>query len=109
MSEPGSSRPTDVKRVLARNAAWNYGGFVVNVVTNLLLFPYVVRHLGEAASGIWLLLGSLTGYMGLLELGIVPSLTQHVASALGAGNRREVDRTVSTALVVLSAMMFVAL
>jgi O-antigen/teichoic acid export membrane protein len=109
MSEPGPSRPTDVKRVLARNAAWNYGGFVVNVVTNLLLFPFVVRHLGEAASGIWLLLGSLTGYMGLLELGIVPSLTQHVASALGAGNRRAIDRTVSTALVVLSAMMFVAL
>jgi O-antigen/teichoic acid export membrane protein len=95
--------------VLARNAVWNYGGFVVNVVTNLLLFPFVVRHLGEAASGIWLLLGSLTGYMGLLELGIVPSLTQHVAAALGANNRREVDRTVSSALVVLTGMMLVAL
>jgi O-antigen/teichoic acid export membrane protein len=108
MSDPGS-RPTDVKGVLVRNAAWNYGGFVVNVVTNLLLFPFVVRHLGEAASGIWLLLGAVTGYMGLLELGIVPSLTQHVAAALGAGTRREVDRTVSTALVVLCGMMLIAL
>lgn len=108
MSDPAALPRTDVTRVLARNAAWNYGGFVVNVVTNLLLFPFVVRHLGEAASGIWLLLGSLTGYMGLLELGIVPSLTQHVAAALGAGSRREVDRAVSTALVVLTTMMVIA-
>ena len=35
--------------------------------------------LGDAAAGIWLLLGSVTGYMGLLELGLVPALAQSVA------------------------------
>jgi O-antigen/teichoic acid export membrane protein len=109
MPDPSASPRADVKRVLARNAAWNYVGFAVNVFTNLVLFPFVVRHVGETASGIWLLLGSLTGYMGLLELGIVPSLTQHVAAALGARARAEVDRAVSTALVVLTAMMLLAL
>jgi len=103
-----SVRP-DVKRILARNAAWNYIGFVINVGTNFLLFPFVVSHVGETAAGIWLLLGSLTGYMGLLELGLVPSLTQHVAAALGADTRDEVDRAVSTALFVLSGMMLLAL
>jgi O-antigen/teichoic acid export membrane protein len=111
MSDEIAARPVraDVKRILARNAAWNYAGFAVNVGTNLLLFPFVVSHVGEAAAGIWLMLGSLTGYMGLLELGLVPSLTQHVASALGAGAREEVDRAVSTALVVLTGMMLLAL
>lgn len=98
-----------MKHVLARNAAWNYVGFAVNVLTNLVLFPFVVRHVGETESGIWLLLGSLTGYMGLLELGIVPSLTQHVASALGGRRREDVDRAVSTALAVLTLMMILAL
>jgi O-antigen/teichoic acid export membrane protein len=100
---------TDVKRILARNTAWNYIGFAVNVGTNFLLFPFVVAHVGETASGIWLLLGSLTGYMGLLELGLVPSLTQHVAAAIGADEKEELDRAVSSALVVLLAMMVFAL
>jgi O-antigen/teichoic acid export membrane protein len=99
----------EVKHILARNAAWNYLGFVVNVGTNLLLFPFVVSHVGETAAGIWLLLGSVTGYLGLLELGLVPSLTQHVAAAMGAGRREAVDRAVSSALCVLTGMMLVAL
>jgi O-antigen/teichoic acid export membrane protein len=99
----------DVKRILVRNAAWNYVGFVVSLATNFVLFPFVVGRVGEASSGVWLLLGSLTGYMGLLELGIVPSLTQHVAAALGAGRRDEVNRAASTALAILIAMMGVAL
>jgi O-antigen/teichoic acid export membrane protein len=106
VAEPAS---VEVNRVLARNAAWNYIGFAINVGTNLLLFPFVVSHVGESAAGIWLLLGSLTGYMGLLELGLVPSLTQHVAAALGAGRREEVDRAVSTVLVVLTGMMVLSL
>jgi len=99
----------DVKRILVRNAAWNYVGFAVSLVTNFLLFPFVVHRAGEASAGVWLLLGSLTGYMGLLELGIVPSLTQHVATALGAGRRDEVNRAASTALAILVGMMGVAL
>src|SRR5215204_3647358 len=100
MSELSSLSRPDLGRVLARNAAWNYAGFTVNILTNLVLFPVVVRHVGEEASGIWLLLGSLTGYMGLLELGIVPALTQHVAAALGSGARDHLDRAVSSAMTV---------
>ncbi len=104
-----TSARNDIKRLLARNTVWNYLGFAVNVLANLALLPLVVAHVGEDAAGIWLLLGSLTSYMGLLELGIVPSLTQHVAAALGTNAREEVDRAVSTALVVLSGMMLLAL
>lgn len=100
---------SDVRRTLARNTTWNYVGFVVNLATNLVLFPFVVAKVGDAAAGVWLLLGSVTGYMGLLELGIVPSLTQHVASALGRGSSREVNRGASTALALLGGLMLLAL
>src|SRR5262245_15916804 len=62
----------DVGAVLARNTLWNYLGFAVNLAINFALFPYAVRRLGAGPAGVWLLLGSVTGYMGLLELGIVP-------------------------------------
>jgi O-antigen/teichoic acid export membrane protein len=99
----------DTKRVLARNTAWNYAGFAINLATNLLVFPFVVRHIGDAASGVWLLLSAITGYMGLLELGIVPSLTQTIASALARGERDAVCRAASSAQAVLAGLGAIAL
>ncbi len=99
----------DTKKILTRNTAWNYVGFVVNLATNLLVFPFVVHGLGDAAAGIWLLLSSVTGYMGLLELGIVPSLSQTVASALGSRDQPAVDRAASTSLVMLLGLSAIPL
>jgi O-antigen/teichoic acid export membrane protein len=104
-----SAARSDVRRTLARNTTWNYVGFIVNLATNLLLFPFVVGTVGDAAAGIWLLLGSVTGYMGLLELGLVPSLSLHVAESLGRGTTSEVNRGASTALALLVLLMVVAL
>ena len=98
---PGPGVRVDVRKTLTRNTAWNYVGFAVNLVTNLLLFPYVVREIGEAAAGIWLLLGSVTGYMGLLELGLVPALAQSVAVHRSRGDLSGLNRAVSTAFVLL--------
>jgi O-antigen/teichoic acid export membrane protein len=106
----GRSRgAVDVGEVLVRNTAWNYGGFVINLGTNLIMFPYVVHHLGDAASGVWLLLAAVTGYMGLLELGIVPSLTQIIAAALARGERDGVSRAASSSQAVLVALAVVSL
>jgi O-antigen/teichoic acid export membrane protein len=99
----------DTKRVLARNTVWNYVGFAINLITNLVMFPYVVRHIGDAATGVWLLLGAITGYMGLMELGIVPSLTQTIAASLARGERDGVSRAASTAEAVLLALGSTAL
>jgi O-antigen/teichoic acid export membrane protein len=99
----------DTKRVLARNTAWNYAGFSVNLAANLLVFPFIVRHIGDAATGVWLLLSAVTGYMGLLEMGIVPSLTQTIASALAKGERDAVSSAASSAQTVLAGLGVVAL
>lgn len=100
-ASPGPGPRVDIRKTLTRNTAWNYVGFAVNLLTNLLLFPYVVREIGETAAGIWLLLGSVTGYMGLLELGLVPALAQSVAVHRSRGDLAGLNRAVSTAFVLL--------
>lgn len=99
----------DVRKTLTRNTAWNYTGFAVNLLTNLFLFPYVVREIGEAAAGVWLLLGSVTGYMGLLELGLVPALAQSVAVYRSRNDTPGLNRAASTTLVLLAALAIVPL
>lgn len=98
---PDTAPRIDVRRTLSRNTAWNYVGFAFNLLSNLLLFPYVVRELGDAAAGIWLLLGSVTGYMGLLDLGLVPALAQSVAVYRSRGDTAGLNRAASTALALL--------
>ena len=104
-----ASVPPSSSRVLVRNTAWNYIGFAFNLAANFVLFPYVVHRLGDAAAGIWLLLGSITGYMGLLELGIVPSLTQWIAAASARDERDAVNRAASSAQALLIALGLMAL
>lgn len=91
----------DARRVLARNTAWNYGGFAINLIANLVTLPFVVSHIGETAAGVWLLMSAVTGYMGLLELGIVPSLTQSIAAARARNEFDAVSRAASSALALL--------
>ena len=67
---------SSIRKVLVRNTAWNYVGFLVNLASNLLLFPIAIARMGDAATGIWLLIGSIGGYMGLLQLGIAPAVAQ---------------------------------
>jgi O-antigen/teichoic acid export membrane protein len=105
--EPG--RAPDLLSALARNTTWNYVGFAANLITNFLLFPFVVAKVGDDIAGVWLLVGSLTGYMGLLELGLVPSLTQFVAGALGRRATRDIDEAASTALFLLLGLAVLAL
>jgi O-antigen/teichoic acid export membrane protein len=99
LSPPGAGGA--LRAALVRNTAWNYVGFVVNLLTNMVAFPVVVRHLGDAAAGVWLLVASLTGYMGLLHMGIVPALSQFVAANVAAGEHDQINRRSSTALALL--------
>lgn len=91
----------EVARTLVRNTAWNYAALAVNMVANFAVFPVVIRQLGDAAAGIWLVLGSVTGYMGLLRLGVVPALSRFVASQLAEGDVDAVNRRASTAMLLV--------
>lgn len=98
-----------IRKSIVRNTAWNYVGFAVNLAVNLLLFPAAIARMGEAATGIWLLIGSVSGYMGLLQLGLAPAMAQFAAAHIATRDDRALARTVSTALVLVIGLGSLAL
>lgn len=100
---------TGIRRSIVRNTAWNYGGFAVNLAVSLLLFPAAISQMGEAATGIWLLIGSVSGYMGLLQLGLAPAMAQYAAAHIATRDDAALARTVSTALVLVVGLGSLAL
>jgi O-antigen/teichoic acid export membrane protein len=86
-----------------RNVLSNWAGFVCACIISFFLSPFVVRHLGNSAYGIWILIGSLTGYLGLLNMGVRAGVTVYVARFHAEANDQKASAVASTALAIFLA------
>lgn len=87
-----------VNHVHARNLILNWGSYAATLVVMFLLSPFVVGSLDPVSYGIWSLLNVLSGYMGLLDLGVRASVGRHIALYLGKGDEKAIDETIRTGL-----------
>lgn len=90
-------------RTYARNLASNWAGYALNLVVLLLLSPYVVHSLDQAAYGLWALLTSMTGYLGLADLGVRGGLGRFINHYLAQDDDVRVNGIFNTALVFFLA------
>ncbi len=96
---------------IGRNVFSNWVGYVVNIVVSFFLAPFMVHSLGNAGYGIWVLVGSLTGYLGVLDMGLRPAIVKFVARYKSLGDDLMVNRIVNTTLIILlfaAAIVFLA-
>ena len=91
------------------NVLTNWVSFVIGVITSLLLSPYIVHTLGDVTYGAWVLLGSMVGYLGLLDLGARGAVTRYVATYHAARRHEDAGSIASTALILFGAMGLVAI
>ena len=80
-----------------RNVLSNWATYLVSGGVSFFLSPYIVRHLGNSAYGVWVLLVSLTGYLGFLDLGIRGAVTRYIAKFHAQADHDGASRTVSSA------------
>lgn len=56
------------------------------ILVGLWLTPFLLRHVGQHALGLWLVVTQLLGYLALLDLGVLAILPREVAVASGAAD-----------------------
>jgi O-antigen/teichoic acid export membrane protein len=88
-------------RVL-RNIATNYLRFFAGGAISFLLTPVMVHLLGDGEYGLWVTVFSLTGYFGLVDQGIRPSLVRYVSRHKAAGDDSGLARTLNSAIALYS-------
>lgn len=98
--QPG---PPSLRRVVT-NVVSNWGALVVNALIGFFLSPFVVHSLGNEAYGVWALLGSVVGYLGILDLGVRGAVTRYVANHHAAARHDEAGRILSAALLLFSVL-----
>jgi len=83
--------------------------YVINIVVAFVMSPIIIRTLGNRNYGLWELVMSVIGYMGLLDLGIGPALIRFVAVANGKQDKNDLQQTTSTAFAFFIVVGGVAL
>ena len=100
----------------AKNVAASWAGLFVHAAVGFFLSPFILHRLGDEAFGVWILVFSVTGYYGLLDLGIRQSVVRYVARFTATHDEDSLTRFVNTcistyaliALLVLLATGFCA-
>lgn len=76
---------------------------------NFMLSPYVVHHLGNTAYGVWTVTLSLTGYLGLLDLGVRGAVTRYVARFHTQQDHEHSSNVASSAMMIFATAGLVAI
>jgi O-antigen/teichoic acid export membrane protein len=92
-----------------RNVLSNWGAFVFSAVAGFFLAPYIVRELGNATYGAWVLLASMVGYLGLLDLGVRGAVMRYVARLHAASDHHGASRFASAGLFLFSVSSLIAI
>jgi O-antigen/teichoic acid export membrane protein len=93
--------PKSTKRIV-RNVLSNWGSYLFDMVLTFFLAPFVIRHLGDASYGVWTLLISLTGYLGLLDMGVRGAVTRYVARFHATAEHEKAGQIASSALFMFT-------
>jgi O-antigen/teichoic acid export membrane protein len=83
------------------NIIANVAGIVVNMISGLLVMPYLIQRLGSTTYGLWILIGTLTGYFGVLDLGVPAAVGRLIAIHRARREPAHINVVMSTAFVLL--------
>jgi O-antigen/teichoic acid export membrane protein len=93
----------------SRTAVANAIGYAVAIAISFIQAPFLIHHLGDERYGIWTLIGLVSGYYGLLDLGTRGAMGFFVARARARHATVEIAELTATAFWFLVAAALVVL
>jgi O-antigen/teichoic acid export membrane protein len=71
---------------------------ILSLIITFFLFPFIVRQTGQELYGVYLIVMTVTGYFGLLDLGVMSALTKYVSEYNGVGDATAINRIINASL-----------
>ena len=88
---------------MTRSIFSNWFGLAALAVCTAVLTPIMIAHLGALDYGVWVLLGSVLDYYGLLDVGMRGAMFRYIGTFRGSHAREEINRTFSSSLLIVVA------
>ena len=87
-------------------AILSYSTIVLTNILGIVLTPFTIRMLGDAEYGLYLLMGSIIGYMTVLDFGLTNTIVRYVAKYRAENDREGEERFLGTAMLIYMAIAF---
>ncbi len=101
-----------MKKRLALNTASNVGTLFLKLSITFVMTPILVSNLGRYDYGLWEMVMAIVGYMGILSMGIRPTVSRFAAQYQAQNDERALSEVYATAwyyLMVVGLFIGVAL
>jgi len=79
-----------------RNIGSNWAVILVTIGVTYFLMPFVLHTLGQDGYGTWNLINSITGYLGLLVLGVPMASVRYFAEHVAERDPRKLNAAIGT-------------
>ncbi len=89
--------------IYAKNLTANWVGYGLNLLIMFFMSPFVVHTLGDVRYGVWSLMMTMTGYLGLVEIGTRGGLGRFINYYLGKDDIDKLNGVLNTALAMFIA------
>src|SRR5436190_20993647 len=96
--EPSAGGRIVSKSQIAWNIGWNWAGTAVQVLAAFIVAPFLIRSLGDSTYGLWILMLSVTDFLGLFDLGVRSSVTRHLGYSHSQGAQAVVNGVLNSSL-----------
>lgn len=84
---------------IVRNTVSNSLSYAFLFISNLFLLPFIVHQLGDIYYGnIWVIIGALTAYMGLIDLGTSMAFVKFISEYHTKGDRTSLLEVINTGI-----------
>ncbi len=97
------------KSLAIRGVAWASTSHAISIAVTFLVTPVLLRTLGAEQYGIWSIVIALTGYYGLVNMGIGKANTKYIAQHDALDDSAAVCCVMSTGLAILSVLAVVVI
>lgn len=84
-------------RLLLLNSGSNASVMLVKIIFSFVMAPVIIQALGNYDYGLWEIVLSLIGYMGLLDMGMRPAVTRYVAKYNAVNDKQALGKLLNTA------------
>lgn len=85
---------------LKKGAVLSYVYIVLINFTGLVLTPFMIQKLGDSEYGLYTLIGSLIGYISILDFGLNNAIVRFVAKYRALGDRKGEENFLATTMLI---------
>lgn len=94
---------------LKKGAILNYGTIFLTNIVGIILTPFIIKSLGDAEYGLYILIGAFVGYISLFDFGLNNAVVRFVAKYRAERDTRGEENFLATTLIIYSIISFLVI